>query len=366
MNRRDFTGKAALAGIFLPLTIKGGVLKVQDRNSSEVERVPLGLDAHSVHAMKWNDRELIAYAAGLNMDALLFNGFHYFETLEERHLMSLKEQLDQNGIKLYFGVGCLSINSPSYTSRFGKPEKLIQEGIRLAKIFDASSINCKIGNIADRYTDGGIVARMEELIQALRSMRTQIRDAGVKFAVENHAGDMRSDEILQIVETVGSDICGVMLDPGNSVWAMEDPMQHIEKLGKHTLCTSVRDYRIWASENGATFQWTALGEGSMDMQKYTQRMSELCPGVPLNMETVSNRQNEIPYLSKEFWMGYPDLKAAELVDFYRMVRAGKPIPVRTPAVGENEEVFQQELQKAELKKSIDFLREHCELVNTQN
>lgn len=327
-------------------------------------KVPLGMDAHSVSLMGWNARQLVEYAADLNMESILFNGLNYFDNLEESYLLELHRFLGANDMRFHFGVGGLSVNSPSYNPEYGSPSELILAGLRVAKIFNAASINCKIGNIADRYTDGGIVARMEELIHELRSMRSQIQDAGVKFAVENHAGDMRSEEIWSIVETVGTEICGVMLDPGNSVWAMEDPMLQIEKLGKYALCTSVRDYRIWESENGATFQWTALGEGSMDFQKYTQRMAELCPGVPLHIETVSNRNNEIPFLQEDFWQGYPDLKAADLLDFYRMIRKGESIDVLSPPDGMDQKTFGQNLQKEELRKSIDFLREHCDLIKS--
>lgn len=362
MNRRDFTTKIALAGLTLPVALKSQASEVLINMPNINPKVPLGMDAHSVSLMRWKARQLMDYAIELKMESILFNGLTYFDSLEEVYLEDLHRLLENNNMRFYFGVGGLSVNSPSFSTRFGSPKDLILEGLKVAKIFKTTSINCKIGNIEDRYTDGGIVARMEEMINELRAMRPQIQDAGVKFAVENHAGDMRSEEVLRIVEAVGTDICGVMLDPGNSVWAMEDPMQHLEKLGKYTLCTSVRDYRIWESENGATFQWTALGEGTMDFQKYTRRMSELCPGVPLHIETVSNRQNEIPFLKEEFWEGYPDLKAADLLDFYNMIRDGKSMNVLSPPVGADERTFQQNLQKAELQKSIRYLRGHCELI----
>ena len=359
MKRRDFVKSSASGIIAYP--VLGA--KIIDRHTSNTNSsVPLGMDAHSLSLMQWQDRQLMEYAAGLNMDSILFNGLNYFNTLEESYLLGLRDFLKANNMRFHFGVGGLSVNSPNYSSRFGTPADLIRAGLRVARIFGAKSVNCKIGNIADRYTDGGIIASMEELINELRSMRSQIQDAGVKFAVENHAGDMRSEEVLQIVETVGTDVCGVMLDPGNAVWAMEDPMQHLEKLGKYALCSSVRDYRIWESENGAIFQWTALGEGSMNLQQYTKRMSELCPGAPLHIETVSNRHNQIPYLKEDFWEGYPDLKAADLLDFYRMVRAGKPMEVESPPEGVDELAFRQNQQKRELQKSIDYVRTHCPLV----
>jgi len=365
MKRRDFTTKAAL-GMLGGSVLSNSWAKEQLFNSeTEDTKVPLGMDAHSVRGMRWKARELMEYAIDLNMDSILFNALNYFDNLEEDYLRALHDLLETNKMNFHFGIGSLSINSPSYSPMFGTPKELILSGLRVAKIFNATSINCKIGNIADRYTDGGIVARMEEIIHELRSMRSQIQDAGIKFAVENHAGDMRSEEVLNIVETVGVDVCGVMLDPGNSVWAMENPMQQIEKLGKHVLCTSVRDYKIWESENGATFQWTALGQGSMDFQHYTKRMSELCPGIPLHIETVSNRQNEIPFLQEDFWEGYPDLKAADLRDFYQMIRNGSPIEILSPPEGVDPKTFEQDFQKMELQKSIDFLQQHCKFIKPQ-
>ena len=362
MNRRDFSKTAALGAIAAPFISASPKNEKMRYLYLEDTKVPLGMDAHSVSLMRWKADRLIDYAIELKMHSILFNSLAYFDNLDDKYLTGLHQKLKANSMRFHFGVGCLSINSPNYTSRFGSPKDLILHGLRVARIFKTTSVNCKIGNIADRYTDGGIQARMEELINELRAMRSQIQDAGLKFAVENHAGDMRSEEVMQIVEAVGTDICGVMLDPGNSVWAMENPMQQLEKLGRHVLCTSVRDYKIWESEKGATFQWTALGDGTIDFQNYTKRMSELCPDVPLHIETVSNRPNEIPFLTREFWEGYPDLKAADLLDFYQMLRAGEQIEVKEVPEGVDANIFAQKLQHEELRKSIDFLRTHCELI----
>jgi hypothetical protein len=190
-------------------------------------------------------------------------------------------------------------------------------------------------------------------------MRSEIQDAGIKFAVENHAGDMRSEELLSLVETVGTDICGVMMDPGNAVWVMENPMHQIETLGKHVLCTSIRDYRIWESENGATLSWTAIGDGAMDFVKYTELMSELCPGVPLQIETISNLRLEIPFLTDKFWEGYPDLKAYHLQEFFGMLRDKNAYEIPVNTALRDDPAAAQESQKNALIKSISYLRENC-------
>ncbi len=361
MNRREFFIKSAVAGIASTAVTNSWATSYVPHARNQV-LVPIGLDAHAVRGMKWNADQLLAYTKELDLDYLLLNGLQYFQSLENGYLETYRKKLKSNGIELYFGIGGLSVNSTSYKPEQGTPKALILQGIRLAKIFGGSSVNCRIGSISDRYTDGGIIARMEEISQALRSMRSQIQDAGIRFAIENHAGDMRSEELRSLVESTGTDICGVMLDPGNAVWAMENPMNQMELLGKHVLCTSIRDYRIWESEEGATFQWTAIGEGSMDFKKYTQRMTELCPEVPLFIETISGGARPIPFLQDDYWEGYPDLKGIQLLDFMKLLRKGEPAEADKVPEGVDKKLYVQEQQKKELMKSISYLQTNCPVV----
>lgn len=46
-------------------------------------------------------------------------------------------------------------------------------------------------------------------------MREPALEAGIKFAFENHAGDQRSRELLDLIHETGRDICAAFYDPGN-------------------------------------------------------------------------------------------------------------------------------------------------------
>ncbi len=151
-----------------------------------------------------------------------------------------------------------------------------------------------------------------------------------------------------------------MLDFGNAIWAMEDPINAIELLGPHILCTSVRDVMVWETDEGAMFQWTAVGAGLMDYPLYTQRMAALCPGVPLVVESISNSPRPIPFLTDEFWTGFPDLPASEMVGFLGLLRRGHPLEVLHPAEGEDQRAFDIRLQHSELKASLEYLRTQCQ------
>ncbi len=85
----------------------------------------------------------------------------------------------------------------------------------------------------------------------------------------------------------------------------------------------------------------------------------LCPGVPLFVESISNSARPIPFLTDDFWKGYPKLRAADIADFLALLRRGHPIEVVQPAVGVEQTNFEKQHQRAEFEKSIAYLRRHC-------
>ncbi|MEO6739783.1 MAG: sugar phosphate isomerase/epimerase, partial [Chthoniobacteraceae bacterium] len=173
--------------------------------------------------------------------------------------------------------------------------------------------------------------------------------------IENHAGDMHSWELADLVEEAGKDFVGVNIDSGNAAWTLEDPQDVLENLGKYTICSSLRDDMIWETEDGATIQWTAAGEGLMDWKKYAARWAELCPQVPIMIETISGFAKNFPYKKPEFWEHY-DKRPEALAHFKALAKRGHAIPP-FKAEGPDKKLADQEYQKGELARSIRYLRE---------
>lgn len=352
LPRRDFIKLAGTAAMVASVKSISAASVVADRKTS------LGLDAHSVRAMGWKARQLIDYAAEQKLDAVLFNTLKPFESLESAQLRSLRENAAARGLRINVGVGSVAPGSTVFTKEYGTAEELLALGVRVATDLGSPVVNCRIGALPDRSTPGGIEARIAELLKVLKAVRSRALDAGVKFAVENHAGDLRSEELLQLVEAAGTDVTGVMLDPGNSVWAMEDPMRQLELLGRHVLCTSVRDWMVWESPEGATFQWTAIGDGLMDVPGFLSGMRRLCPDAPLHLEIISNSQRPIPFLQSDHWKVYPNLQAAGIVDFLALCRRGRPLDLVKPPAGTDAKTFEKAYQRAEFERSVAFFRQH--------
>ena len=359
MKRRDFTritGLGLMAMQSFPVFASFELLKNEPSQSA---KIPLGLCNHSLRGMNLNAQQLTEYAIKQKLDSVLLNTFQPLESLEPEYLSGLSKLAKNNDISMYIGVGSISEKSTKFSNRWGNAEELLLKGIRVASALGSPIVGCRIGALEDRYLDGGIEAHVEAVVKVMKSLRQAALDAGIKFAFENHAGDLRSEELLALIHETGTDICGALYDPANALWAMEDPMEALKKQGSTIICTSVRDVSVWETDEGATFQGMAIGEGMMDYILFSETMAELCPGVPLHVETISNSARRITFLKPEFWKGFPKLSAAEIIGFLNMARKGKPVEFLNPPNGMNQKDFDIELQQSELLKSFDYLRRNC-------
>lgn len=351
MNRRDFLSRSTAAAA-------AGLLANTPRTASAASAsgIKLGLDHFAVRGTDWKAGEFVDYAASLKLDTLFISELHIFENFEPDYLSDLKAKADAAGLAFYVGTGCICPTSTRWKDTYGTPEEHLKLTIRTAKALGSPVARCYLGGAADRASDGGIDRHIEEVVKVCKACQSFAETEEIKIAVENHAGDMQSHELKGLVEAAGTSYVGVNIDPGNAVWALEDPMRHLEVLGPHTICTSVRDSMVWEDENGAVVQWTAVGEGLLDFAAYAKRFAELAPGVPLQVETISGFAKPFPYLQNEFWAAYPNAKAEAFAGFVALSKRGKPIDTFKVPDGQDKKAATAAYQKAEFERSISWLR----------
>jgi len=318
-------------------------------------RIKLGMDNFAVRAMGWKAAQLLDYAVAQNLDTLFISDLDAFESLEEGALAELKAKADAQKIELYLGSWSICPTSTRFKKNWGTAEEHLALGIRAAKTLGSPVFRVVLGSAEDRKTEGGIRARIADTVKVLKACEKQARDAGVRIAVENHAGDMHSWELADLVEQAGKNFVGVNIDSGNAAWTLEDPLDVLERLGPYTLCSSLRDDMIWETPDGAAIQWTAVGDGLIDWKKYIARWSELCPAVPFQIETISGFSRNFPYQKDEFWKEY-DKRPEALERFAALAKRGHKIePFKAPE-GVDKKKAEQDFQKAELERSIAYCR----------
>lgn len=347
MQRRHFLTGLAAATATVPLA----------RASRPAgPKISLGIDNFAVRAMAWKAPELIDYAASLKCDTLLISDLDALGSLDDANLRAIRRKADEAGIGLYAGSWSICPTSKSFRKNWGTAEEHLRLGLRVAKTLGSPVFRVVLGSMDDRKTEGGIRARIADTVAVLKACRADALAAGVKVAIENHAGDMHSWELLDLINAAGRDFVGANIDSGNAAWTLEDPMDVLETLGPVTLCSSLRDDMAWETPEGAAVQWTAAGEGLIDWKAYAARWAQLCPKTPIMIETISGGPRMFPYKQPEFWRHY-DKRPEKLAKFEAMMRRGRQIPAFKAPPGPEGRKATQDHQRSELEKSIRYLRE---------
>lgn len=353
LARRQFMKSLAVAGAGLALTSSRHVSAA----GASGPRIKLGFDNFSIRALRWKAPQLLDYAASLKVDTVLFSDLDVYENHSESYLKEIKAKADDLGIEVQAGTGSICPSSNTFNKRFGTAEEHLALTIRVAQAVGSKVARCFLGNSNDRKTEGGIYEHIKNTVEVCKKNRARAQDAGVTIAVENHAGDMQAWELVMLIEEAGRDYVGATIDSGNATWALEDPLKNLEILGPYAVSSGIRDSMVWESEDGALVQWTAMGEGNVDMKEYMRRYAKICPNAPVQLEIISGFARPFPYLKEEFWKPYEKAKAHEFARFVALAKSGKPIePFKAPA-GVERAKAEQEYQKAELERSIKYCKE---------
>jgi len=339
------------------VTALGSALALGPAGLAQTTRgIKLGLDNFSVRAMGWKAPQLIDYAVKLKTDSLFITDFDALEKFEDGYLKDLRSRAADRGLQIHLGTWSICPTSKAFKNKWGTAEEHLSLGLRMAKALGSPVLRVVLGTGEDRKTEGGIEARIADTAKVCQSQRSRALDLGVKIAVENHAGDMQAWELVTLIEAAGKDYVGANMDSGNAVWTMEDPLASLEILAPYVVTTSLRDSAVWESANGATVQWTAMGEGTVDLKAYFGRFAQLCPGVPVHIETISGFNREIPYLREDFWKVWPKARAQDFARFLALAKRGQPRDTWKAPDGQDRKLAEQEYQRREIEHSLTYCK----------
>lgn len=346
------TRRAFLASTVATLgaaTVTGQARRPQDPPAL-ARPVPLGIDNFAVRASGWKASRLIEYAASLSCDSLFISDLEAFDAADDPQLRSLREQAATAGVTLHVGMWSICPSSKAFRTENGSADAQLANGIRIARAVGSPVLRVVLGTWEDRLTDGGIYRHIDGMVSVLKSARSRALDAGIRIAVENHAGDMRSEELATLVEMAGRDYVGVNFDAGNALWTLEDPLDAYDRLAAYVATTSVRDGVVTEIPSGARARWTAMGDGQIDWPTFAQRFADASPGVPLHIETISGVGRDLPFLDADFWEAWPRVDGSSLARFLRLMR--RKAPTVSPPPKPNDAAD----QRRELEKSLAYCR----------
>ncbi len=330
MNRRHFIGTAA-----------GALARAQTGG------VRLGIDLFSIRDSGWTPFEYLDYCARQGARVVHFSEIRFLGSLEPDHLRKVREHAQRLGIQPEIGMRSICPGSTLFDPRQGAAEEQLTRMIQSAVVVGSPIVRSVLGSMEDRKPPG-IEAHIEETVRVLRAVRSTAMDAGIKIAIENHAGDMQARELKTLIEEAGKDFVGVCLDAGNPLWTMEDPHLTLETLHPYVLTSHLRDTAVWRLPEGAAVAWTRMGDGNIGIDSYVRRYIELCPGRALSLEIIVTPPRVFAYNDPKFWANYHSTPAWEFARFVKLVEEGQPRPKPEPVPKEQVASRQREDLEASL------------------
>ena len=185
----------------------------------------------------------------------------------------LRSIADETGIELEFRTGGTDIGQ-------------LSDDIRLAHRLGGSFIRTLVSgnyNYKDPQKQRQI---LESAVVGLKAVIPVLDELGMTLGVENHA-DIKSLELIELIERVDSERIRVLLDLCNSVVVFEDPCDTIRMLSPYTVAVHVKDIVI-GRRHFVDFchLCVPLGEGIIDFEYAMEQLRGNSPEARFVIEAV--------------------------------------------------------------------------------
>ena len=336
MQRRELLA----AGIGSALAARG----------AEKPPVKLGIDLFSLRSQKWTPQQYLDYCAQQKVQVVHFSEIRFIGSLEPDNLRRVRRKAADLGIEIEIGMRSICPTSKMFDPKEGTAEEQLSKMIDAAHTVGSKIVRAVLGGMDDRKT-APIEKHIENTAKVLRNTRSKAMDAGVKIAIENHAGDMQGHELKMLIEEGGKDFVGACLDSGNPLWTLESPHDTLEALAPYVLTSHVRDTAVWKVPEGAAVTWVRMGEGNVDIESYVHKYVERCPGKALSFESIVFGPRVFAYRDPKFWENYRDIPAWSFQRFTEIAERGKPKPDEPW-----ERSGQAERERADLEASLSWTK----------
>ena len=204
--------------------------------------------------------DFLDYAKELGVDGVSLESC-FFPSFDREYLADLKAKLDQYGFDRVYAWG-----HPDGLERGQKPSEYddMVRSIERAVAIGADVMRVVGSSFTWRKEPHG--PQVKALIEQFRRAVPLAEQAGVKMAVENHI-DFTGDEMVELIEGVGSPNFGINFDTGNFLRLLDDPVKGMQKLAKYTFATHIKDLKInpdASPDDWYFFSSAPVGDGLID------------------------------------------------------------------------------------------------------
>jgi sugar phosphate isomerase/epimerase len=110
--------------------------------------------------------------------------------------------------------------------------------------------------------------RATELRQAKENIRQVVPKAeelGIRIALENHEYET-SNDMIRLLKFIESPQVGLLVDIGNSMMALEDPLSATRAMAPYAISTHFKDHIVIDSDESSRVVGVPIGKGNIDIE----------------------------------------------------------------------------------------------------
>ncbi len=245
-------------------------------------------------------------------------------TLDAGEIREVREHALAYGMYLEGGVPCFNPHQPGQ-SALEDGDGDLRLGIRrhlealASVVVESRAVRCIMGMPCNRTSPVPWPQQIADTIVVLRDLAPVLRDLDLKLAFETHA-EATSDELLQMIDAIGTDVIGICLDTGNFPMTLEDPLPAVRRVAPFAIATHLKDGVVTFAEDGLVYQARPCGEGVIPMQTILEELVSASP----TLRTLSIEDHDglfpIRIFRDEFVASFSDVRPMEFARVIRLAR----------------------------------------------
>ncbi|MBI3251937.1 MAG: sugar phosphate isomerase/epimerase [Candidatus Omnitrophica bacterium] len=264
-------------------------------------------------------------------------------------LSQLKERLAAN--RFFLSIDAEVIDEDSFSDILKAASESGERFVR-AKLSKTLGGNRYLTGLDPGEWFAGTVRRLKRAAALARQWKLSI-------AIENHQ-DVTSEELVRLIEEIGSDTLKVNLDTGSVLATCEDPVKFAETVGPYLQNIHLKDYRLVRGLHGFRLVRCALGSGVVDFDRIFRAVrARASSDVRASIELGAVVAREVHWQKPAYWRAYPSRAAAELAGFLEIFSdqiESDTAAWQTPwEQGQSHEAKEQ-IELKELFMSVEFLK----------
>lgn len=171
------------------------------------------------------------------------------------------------------------------------------------------------------------------------------------MALENHK-DWTLSEMTAILKSYSSEYFGALLDTGNNISLLDDPVEVVEKLAPFALSTHIKDMGVDNYADGFLLAEVPIGSGMLDIPGLVSTIRKARPKVNLVLEMMSRDPLKVPVFTDKYWQTFPERSGIYLARTLRMVRDKK---TKLPSFSNLSREKQLEVEEDNVKRCLAAL-----------